>query len=91
MPIVNQAYGLQSSATAIHESMKRYERKSSRSFIPARDIRVSWLLECGFLVGYYSAGSLLRFDPALTIRKDDITLFLENLDRVLNDAYSEAG
>ncbi|MBI5579620.1 MAG: aminotransferase class III-fold pyridoxal phosphate-dependent enzyme, partial [Deltaproteobacteria bacterium] len=43
------------------------------------------LLEYGFLVGYYSAGNVLRFDPALTIDKDDITHFLESLDKILND------
>lgn len=47
------------------------------------------LLGYGFLVGYYSAGNVLRFDPALTIDKDDITRFLESLDRILNDADSE--
>jgi acetylornithine aminotransferase len=49
------------------------------------------LLEYGFLVGYYPAGNVLRFDPALTIDKDDITHFLESLDRILNDADSKAG
>ena len=49
------------------------------------------LLEYGFLVGYYSAGNVLRFDPALTIDKDDISYLLESLDRILNDADSKAG
>jgi acetylornithine/succinyldiaminopimelate/putrescine aminotransferase len=49
------------------------------------------LLEYGFVVGYYSAGNVLRFDPALTIDQDDITHLLESLDRMLNDADSGAG
>jgi acetylornithine aminotransferase len=43
------------------------------------------LLECGFLVGYYSAGNVLRFDPALTIEKEDITYLLESLDKIVNN------
>jgi acetylornithine/N-succinyldiaminopimelate aminotransferase len=49
------------------------------------------LLKSGFLVGYYSAGNVLRFDPALTIDQDDIAHFLESLDKVMNDADSKAG
>ncbi|HET9914599.1 MAG TPA: aspartate aminotransferase family protein [Anaerolineales bacterium] len=41
------------------------------------------LLEKGFLVGYYPAGNILRFDPALTIEKEDITCLLESLDIML--------
>jgi acetylornithine aminotransferase len=41
------------------------------------------LLEKGFLVGYYPAGNLLRFDPALTIDKDTLDQFLIVLDLVL--------
>jgi acetylornithine aminotransferase len=41
------------------------------------------LLGCGFLVGYYSAGHVLRFDPALTMQVEDITRLLESLDRIL--------
>jgi acetylornithine aminotransferase len=41
------------------------------------------LLEKGFLVGYYSTGNILRFDPALTIEKEDITALLECLDVML--------
>lgn len=48
------------------------------------------LLENGFLVGYYSAGNVLRFDPALTIDKEDITHLLGSLDRILNNASSKA-
>jgi acetylornithine aminotransferase len=44
------------------------------------------LLEKGFLVGYYPAGNLLRFDPSLTIGKEDITWFLECLDSILESA-----
>jgi acetylornithine aminotransferase len=48
------------------------------------------LLERGFLVGYYSAGNILRFDPALTIDRDDIDLLLESLDSILGDANTKA-
>lgn len=41
------------------------------------------LLASGFLVGYYAAGNVLRFDPALTIEADDITRLLECLDEML--------
>ncbi len=44
------------------------------------------LLEKGFLVGYYPAGNMLRFDPALTIEKEDIADLLECLDVVLESA-----
>jgi acetylornithine aminotransferase len=44
------------------------------------------LLEKGFLVGYYAAGNILRFDPALTIEKEDLNLLLECLDTMLQDA-----
>jgi acetylornithine/N-succinyldiaminopimelate aminotransferase len=43
------------------------------------------LLERGFLVGYSPAGNILRFDPALTISKDDIVLLLKNLDHILKE------
>jgi acetylornithine/succinyldiaminopimelate/putrescine aminotransferase len=41
------------------------------------------LLERGFLVGYYPAGNVLWFDPALTIGEDDITQLLDCLAEVL--------
>jgi len=41
------------------------------------------LLEKGFLTGYYPAGNILRFDPALTIEKKDIERLLECLDVML--------
>jgi acetylornithine/N-succinyldiaminopimelate aminotransferase len=41
------------------------------------------LLEKGFLVTYYSAANMLRFDPALTIEEEDITHLLECLDDML--------
>ncbi len=44
------------------------------------------LLEKGFLVGYYPAGNMLRFDPALTIEKEDIKDLLECLDVMLASA-----
>jgi acetylornithine/succinyldiaminopimelate/putrescine aminotransferase len=43
------------------------------------------LLERGILVGYYSAGNVLRFDPALTIDRDDIDQLLESLDSILGE------
>jgi acetylornithine/N-succinyldiaminopimelate aminotransferase len=59
-------------------------------FHPHENITVSWayneLLEMGFLVGYYSAGNVLRFDPSLTIEKTDIERLLESLDAILNTA-----
>lgn len=41
------------------------------------------LFEKGFLVGYYPAGNILRFSPALTVSKDDIRALLESLDQLL--------
>jgi acetylornithine/N-succinyldiaminopimelate aminotransferase len=41
------------------------------------------LLEKGFLVGYYPAGNILRFDPAVTIEKINITRLLDGLDSIL--------
>ena len=41
------------------------------------------LLAKGFLVGYYPAGNILRFDPALTIEQEDITNLLECLGVML--------
>ncbi|MGE5776359.1 MAG: aminotransferase class III-fold pyridoxal phosphate-dependent enzyme, partial [Chloroflexota bacterium] len=41
------------------------------------------LLETRFLVGYYPAGNILRFDPALTIEQEDIAHLLECLDSML--------
>jgi acetylornithine aminotransferase len=56
-------------------------------FYPHERISVEWvyraLLEKGFLVGYYPAGNVLRFDPALTIEKEDITRLLDCLDSIL--------
>lgn len=44
------------------------------------------LLEQGLLVGYYPAGNILRFDPALTIEKKDVAHLLDCLDRILETA-----
>jgi acetylornithine/succinyldiaminopimelate/putrescine aminotransferase len=44
------------------------------------------LLKQGFLVGYYPARNILRFDPALTIEKKDIAHLLDCLDRILETA-----
>jgi 4-aminobutyrate aminotransferase-like enzyme len=46
------------------------------------------LLEKGFLVGYYPAGNVLRFDPALTIEKESIDTFLDTFDNVLSQTES---
>ena len=43
------------------------------------------LLERGFIVGYKPAANLLRFYPPLTIKEEDITQLIENLDRILED------
>ena len=44
------------------------------------------LLEKGFLVGYYPAGNLLRFDPSLTIEEEDITHLLEGIKDIAKNA-----
>ncbi len=44
------------------------------------------LLQEGFLVGYHAAGNFLRFDPCLTMEKDDVASLLECLDEVLGAA-----
>lgn len=44
------------------------------------------LLEKGFLVGYYPTGNILRFDPSLTIEKNDIIHLLKCLDSILETA-----
>lgn len=53
-------------------------------------ISVEWiyhaLLEQGFLVGYYPAGNVLRFDPPLTVEKEDITYLLDCIDSILENA-----
>jgi 4-aminobutyrate aminotransferase-like enzyme len=41
------------------------------------------LLEKGFLVGYYPAGNILRFDQSLTIEKNDVIHLLECLNSIL--------
>lgn len=59
-------------------------------FHPHERISATWayhaLLEKGFLVGYYPAGNVLRFDPSLTIEKKDIAHLLECLDDILGTA-----
>jgi acetylornithine/N-succinyldiaminopimelate aminotransferase len=44
------------------------------------------LLEKGFLVGYYPAGNMLRFDPSLTMEKENILRLIESLDQILEGA-----
>lgn len=46
------------------------------------------LLEKGFLVGYYPAGNMLRFDPSLTIERNDILRLADALDNILANATS---
>jgi len=41
------------------------------------------LLEKGILVNYYPEGNILRFDPALTITKEDVGQLLDCLDNIL--------
>ena len=59
------------------------------AFHPHMFISAEWafqkLLEKCFLVGYYPAGNILRFDPSLTIEKDDIRHLLECLDSILEN------
>ena len=43
------------------------------------------LLADGFLVGYYSAANILRFDPALTIEEAHIRSLLEALEKILSE------
>lgn len=45
------------------------------------------LLEKGFLVGYYPAGNILRFDPALTIEREHIDGLLSSLDEILEPVH----
>jgi acetylornithine aminotransferase len=58
-------------------------------FHPHEKITATWLyhalLEKGFLVGYYPAGNLLRFDPSLTMEKENILSLIESLDEILSD------
>jgi len=44
------------------------------------------LLENGYLAGYYTAGDLLRFDPSLTIEREDIAGFVDCLDSIAKAA-----
>ena len=63
------------------------------AFYPHKDISADWafhkLMENHFLVGYYPAGNILRFDPSLTIEKDDIGRLLECLDSLLGIASQQ--
>jgi acetylornithine aminotransferase len=44
------------------------------------------LLDAGFLVGYYPAGNILRFDPSLTIEIGEIESLLTTLDDILGSS-----
>ena len=46
------------------------------------------LLVKGFLVGYYPAGNLLRFDPPLTMEYDSVLRLVEGLDAILGNVVS---
>ena len=48
------------------------------------------LLARGFLVGYYPAGNILRFDPALTMDRADVDALLAALEEILAEAESQA-
>lgn len=54
---------------------------------PHEQCSAAWLygalLEKGFLVGYYPAGNVVRFDPSLTMERGDVAALLESLDAVL--------
>ena len=57
-------------------------------FHPHENISATWLyhalLDKGFLVGYYHAGNILRFDPALTVDEKDISRLVECIDSILD-------
>ncbi len=48
------------------------------------------LLDEGCLVGYHAGGNLLRFDPALTIEREDLDILLDRLDAILTAAEASA-
>lgn len=47
------------------------------------------LLEKGFLVGYYPAGNILRFDPSLTIEAENVDRLCESLSGILVQQKSQ--
>lgn len=59
-------------------------------FHPHEKINAAWayrfLLENGFVVGYYPDVNLLRFDPALTMERENVLSLIECLDGLLSDA-----
>jgi len=59
---------------------------------PHEKITAAWvyhaLLEKGFLAGYYPAANLLRFDPSLTMERDNVLNLVESLDNILSGATS---
>lgn len=61
---------------------KRHERVSALWAFRA-------LLEQGFLTGYYPAGNILRFDPALTVPRAYIDNLLDCLDSLLMGAVHD--
>lgn len=59
-------------------------------FNPHEKANAAWayrvLLEEGFVVGYYPDANLLRFDPALTMEKENILSLVASLDKRLSGA-----
>ena len=56
-------------------------------FHPHEHITATWayraLVKNGFLAGFYQAGNILRFDPALTVDRENIDRLLECIDSIL--------
>ena len=75
-PVVKEARGR---GMLLGLELQPHEKLSAASVYRA-------LLEKGFLVGYYPAGNLLRFDPPLTMEKEDILRLVEGLDNILESA-----
>jgi len=78
-----------------HEAVKEARGRGmllGLELYPQNHLSVQWvyetLLEYGYLVGYYSAGNTVRFDPALTMEKENIMRLLESLDRILKSRGS---
>ncbi|MBI4926849.1 MAG: aspartate aminotransferase family protein [Anaerolineae bacterium] len=60
------------------------------AFHPHERVSAQWaytaLLQRGYLTGYYPAGNLLRFDPALTMPRAEVDGLLACLDELLAEA-----
>lgn len=59
-------------------------------FHPHDTMTAAWayhaLLDRGFLVGYYPAGNILRFDPPATMDKEDVLHLLDGIDALIGGA-----